>query len=154
MFDSVPYYKSPELRDLSKILNVVDNDERRIAYLAIAEAISSAYVKYFTEIKNINEAVINISKITDIIGEIGIIDRTIFSNILKNAILYKIAKKSKENSTDVQYYNTKSFEEFLGITIYYSQSDIRLINDKYNTFINDFKIMSDLIFIVFPDLKV
>jgi hypothetical protein len=119
-------------------IQVHRSEDRLVRYYAAAEAMISKYItvkgrdsmEYFSDN---NKLIVgsDIKKMVDSVGEIAIIDRSLFESALKNTLGYKIQSIVKPLDVKLQEQlisGINAFVDILGVHTFYSKIVIDTIN--------------------------
>jgi len=119
---------SKEAKILKEVMHTIDSEKRVVVYNAVAEVIANELL----DESKINQRKIG-TKVIDYINEIVILDTTLMENILTNTIKYKMSKRKNINLQN-EMYNYSSFNDVLGIGLYYSKSTIESIDKNFKLY--------------------
>ena len=131
--------RSTEYNELRKKLTNLNNEVREITYIGMSQAIADIYVEVVNcqDLTGIN---IDILTIVDAIGEIAIIDRDVFKSKLSNAISFKVESRTNKFSI----LGAVCFEDFIGLTKYYSHMELIAINKNFSIFSSAYVVASEV----------
>lgn len=115
------------VRKFNLLVNTaVDNDIKKVVYLAIAEALlkGTTYDRQLVVNKSF------ITSLVDQVGELAVIDKNMLTQIINNVARAKLSLVEKE----ICVCDTNNYLEFLGIHFYLSPSELETLNAHYNLF--------------------
>lgn len=128
--------QNPEIKALSTVLHTSDAEKRLVIYHAIAEVLAGNLVKTVeAQVKDYELKMrVSIKNIVDAVGEIAIIDRSLFENALVSVVKYKLYKPNPEELRTELYNENANFFSVIGLTRFYSQVDIEYINKNFSLY--------------------
>lgn len=125
-----------EITTLSTLLHTSDTEKRTVIYYALGEVLISNLIRSTNMDSKDYEVKMRISvkKIVDSIGELAIIDRSLFENTLINILKYKLFKPDLEGLRTDLWNPEANFFMVIGLTRFYSLADIECINKHFKLY--------------------
>lgn len=122
-----------------KLNSATSNEDRIVVYHALAmytvKVMINCAVKSESVAKDINSNLaMVIENIASFYGEVGIVDKLLFKNILKSVIKFHIPEEADKESFYLETMTNKCFEDALSVTKYFSKETIDLINKNFNLY--------------------
>lgn len=128
----LPHSRSQELSDFVSLLESSDNKVRLTRYFAIAEVLAKNFLTVETS-DNMNELLLKLNRIVDMVCELTIVDRGLFTNILTRVVKFHYYRVKPSNVAE-ELIGYSSFMDVLGVTKYYSTDEIFIINQNFNAY--------------------
>lgn len=122
---------------LQELINVIYANNCVIKRNVIYRAIADTIVNYILDKENVDETYIKsklkfrMSYIVNKLNELVIIDRVAFEKALQRSLGYKLNKCSYDRMVDCTYNNIL---EALGVTEYYSNEELKDINENIDLY--------------------
>lgn len=123
-----------EQQVLVDLIQVNDNKKRYITYLGIAEAITSKLIQQGLE-ENQALNLIKLNKIADQLGELAILDKTLFISCLRRVYDFKTDTTANDN-VEKRVGTATCIYDVLGITKHFTNDDIFNINRYFDIYKN------------------
>lgn len=136
-----------KVSNIRRTLSSTDISEREVLYVAAALGISDALVKSDNLDEHMNVAM-TVMIITDVLNEIVILDRPLFSAKLRNALEFRINAKESELKRDGGWVD---FLDFLGVSAYFSTAEVAAINSKFQLFSEVYSNTKNVFYFSFED---
>lgn len=122
--------------NINKFIDLLETnnvEERTVRYYAIAEVIINGLLKVYKKEENTARLNLINNKIVDGIGELTIIDRSLFASILNKIFQYHYnLGLPVELGKNIMSYN--SILDVLGVSQYFSADDMFLLNKHFGCY--------------------